>query len=114
VTYHKGKRLAEIVVPELPGNRPDKEVSTYDDWLADFRSMFHMLEPADNYAECLQVEPVPRCCSASQQMARLLRDQQSNGVVFPLPVEIQTATAINVWMTVSMSVLSSLISAAIR
>jgi RES domain-containing protein len=83
VTYHKGKRLAAIIVPELPGNRPDKEVSTYDDWLADFRSMFHVLEPADNYAECLQVEPVPQCYSASQQMARLLPDQQSNGLLYP-------------------------------
>ena len=83
VTYHKGKRLAEIVVPELPGNRPDKEVSTYDDWLADFRSMFHVLEPADNYAECLQDEPVPQCYRASQQMARLLLDQQSNGLMYP-------------------------------
>ena len=45
--------------------------------------MFHVLEPADNYAECLQVEPVPQCYRASQQMARLLLDQQSNGLVYP-------------------------------
>ena len=42
VTYHKAKRLAQIVVPELPRNRPESDVSTYDDWLADFRSKFHV------------------------------------------------------------------------
>ena len=54
VTYHKARRLAEIVVPGLPGQRPDQEASTFDDWLADFRSHFHMLEPAANFSECLQ------------------------------------------------------------
>jgi len=28
VTYHKARRLAEIVVPGLPGQRPDQEAST--------------------------------------------------------------------------------------
>jgi RES domain-containing protein len=83
VTYHKAKRLAEIVVPDLPDNRPDYEVSTYDDWLADFQGMFHILEPSDQFAECLQAEPVPQCYAASQQMARRLLDQRSNGLVYP-------------------------------
>jgi RES domain-containing protein len=83
VTYHKGKRLAEIVVPELPGSRPDHEVSTYDDWLADFRSTFHVLEPTEEFSECLMPEPVPQCYAASQQMARLLLDQGSNGLLYP-------------------------------
>jgi hypothetical protein len=84
VTYHKAKRLSDIVVPELPYRRPDRDSSTYDDWLADFRSEFHVLEPARDYAEYLQPEPVPACYSASQQLARqLLTEFRSNGLVYP-------------------------------
>jgi RES domain-containing protein len=83
VTYHKARRLADIVVPELPGERPDLEVSTYDDWQADFRSLFHTLRPAGKFADCLQPEPVPQCYAASQQLARQLLELQSNGLVYP-------------------------------
>jgi len=83
VTYHKAIRLAEIVVPELPGSRPDYEVSTYDDWLADFRSTFHVLEPRDEFKESVQPEPVPQCYAASQRMSRRLLGQQSNGLIYP-------------------------------
>ena len=84
VTYHKARRLAEMTVPEMPGERPDKEVSTYDDWLADFRSAFHVLESADGFFEdCLKPEPVPQCYAASQQAARRLLEMQSNGLVYP-------------------------------
>jgi RES domain-containing protein len=83
VTYHKARRLAEMVVPGLPHNRPDGDVSTYDDWLADFRSRFHSLEPAEDYRECLEAEPVPQCYTASQQLARALLENQSNGLVYP-------------------------------
>jgi len=83
VTYHKGKRLAEIVVPELPGNRPDREVATYDDWLADFQATFHALEPPEEFFECLRPEPVPQCYAASQQTARALLEQGSNGMLYP-------------------------------
>jgi hypothetical protein len=82
VTYHKARRLAEMVVPELPGGRPDEEVSTFDDWLADFRSDFHELTPDKDFAECLQPEPVPQCYAASQRMARQLLEAQSNGLVY--------------------------------
>jgi RES domain-containing protein len=84
VTYHKARRLAEIVVPELAGNRPDQEISTFDDWLADFRSTFHVLDPTDKFfSECLLPEPVPQCYVASQQVARRLLEMQSNGLVYP-------------------------------
>jgi RES domain-containing protein len=84
VTYHKARRLAEIVVPELAGNRPDEDISTFDDWLADFRSTFHVLEPADDFfLDCLQPEPVPQCYAASQQAAHRLLEMQSNGLVYP-------------------------------
>ncbi len=84
VTYHKAKRLAEIVVPELPGHRPDKEISTFDDWLADFRAKFHVLDPPAKFSRYLQPEPVPRCYLPSQQLGRqLLVEEQSNGIVYP-------------------------------
>ncbi|HYZ85642.1 MAG TPA: RES family NAD+ phosphorylase [Bryobacteraceae bacterium] len=82
VTYHKARRLAEIVVPELPGGRPDEDLSTYDDWLADFRSTFHVLDPADQFSEYLQPEPIPQCYARSQELARMLLDQRSNGLVY--------------------------------
>lgn len=84
VTYHKARRLAEIVVPGLPGNRPDEEVSAYDDWLADFRSNFHVCERAHGFfSKCLEPEPVPQCYAVSQQAARQLLEMKSNGLVYP-------------------------------
>jgi hypothetical protein len=83
VAYHKAKRLAEIVVPGMPGERPDEEVSSYDDWQADFHSSFHALEPAEKFADCLQPEPVPQCYLRSQVMARQLLAEKSNGILYP-------------------------------
>ena len=83
VSYHKVKRLADIVVPELPGNVPNLEISMYDDWLADFHADFHALEPAKAYTEYLAAEPVPECYASSQQLARLLLKQKSNGISYP-------------------------------
>ena len=83
VSYHKARRLAEIVVPGLPGEIPDVEVSTYDDWLADFHAGFHVLEPAEEYAICLQAEPVPQCYAESQRLARQLIAERSNGLLYP-------------------------------
>jgi len=82
VAYHKARRLAEIVVPELPGQRPDLEVTTYDDWLADFRAEFHVLRPRENFAGYLQAEPVPQCYARSQALANVLLNDASNGVVY--------------------------------
>ena len=83
VTYHKARRLAEIVVPDMPNQRPDRDVSTYDDWLADFRAEFHALKPAESFSEYLQPEPVPQCYAASQALARRLLLAGSNGIVYP-------------------------------
>ena len=83
VAYHKARRLAEIVVPELPQQRPDREVSEYDDWLADFHAAFHILEPEETFAACLQPEPVPQCYAASQRLARQLLEERSNGLLYP-------------------------------
>jgi RES domain-containing protein len=82
--YHKARRLGEIVVPGAPGEKPQTESSTYDDWLADFRAEFHVLEPAKSFAEFLSPGPVPACYAPSQQLARhLLVEHQSNGLVYP-------------------------------
>ena len=83
VVYHKAKRLGDIVVPELPHNKPDHEVSTYDDWLANFEAAFHVLEPPEQYADYLQPEPVPFCYGSSQALARALLQQKSCGLVYP-------------------------------
>jgi hypothetical protein len=82
VAYHKARRLAEIVVPELPDQRPDLEVTTYDDWLADFRAEFHVLRPREKFGEYLQPEPVPKCYAKSQALARQLLNDASSGVVY--------------------------------
>lgn len=83
VAYHKARRLAEIVVPDLPQQQPDREVSEYDDWLADFHAAFHSLEPVQDYADCLQPEPVPQCYLVPQRLAKQLLDQCSNGLIYP-------------------------------
>ena len=83
VAYHKAKRLSEMVVPDLPGGRPDQETSSYDDWQADFHASFHLFEPETKYSQFLQPEPVPKCYLPSQQLARQLLAQQSNGIAYP-------------------------------
>jgi hypothetical protein len=83
VTYHRAKHLAEIIVPNLPGERPDRDHSTYDDWLSDFRSTFHELAPAEDYANCLQPEPVPQCYLPGQKLAQALLESGSNGILYP-------------------------------
>lgn len=83
VVYHKARRLADIVVRDLRWQRPDKDVSTYDDWRADFQAKFHVLEPAAEFSECLQPEPVPRCYAASQTLAARLLKEGSSGLVYP-------------------------------
>jgi RES domain-containing protein len=83
VTWHKARRLGEIVVPDAPGERPAEDTSAYDDWQADFNARFHVLEPPQEFAELLEPDPVPQCYLASQGLARELLAAQSNGVVYP-------------------------------
>jgi RES domain-containing protein len=83
VVYHKSKRLSDIIVPEEPEQRPAADVTTYDDWRADFQADFHVLSPAEDFADALQAEPVPECYAASQSLARHLLRVGSNGLVYP-------------------------------
>jgi RES domain-containing protein len=83
VVYHKSRRLGDIIVPDDPGQRPAQDVSTFDDWLADFQADFHVLEPPEAFSAFLRPEPVPQCYAASQALARRLLDEGSNGLVYP-------------------------------
>lgn len=83
VSYHKAKRLAEMIVPDSPPGVPETESSTYDDWLADFHGEFHALEPAAKYSACLEAEPVPDCYAEPQRLAAKLLKAQSNGILYP-------------------------------
>lgn len=83
VAYRKSKRLSDIIVPDEPSQRPSRDVSTYDDWLADFQADFHVLDPPEDFSHFLQPEPVPQCYAASQVLARRLLDEGSNGLVYP-------------------------------
>ena len=83
VVYHKSRRLADMIVPKHSGQRPAQDVSTYDDWLADFHSEFHVLDPREQFLDYLQAEPVPACYAASQMLARHLLHASSNGLLYP-------------------------------
>ena len=83
VAFHKARRLGEIVVPGLPGERPDQDSSTYDDWLTDLRTELHVLDSSRKFREYLQPEPVPACYAAPQALARQLLLARSNGVLYP-------------------------------
>ena len=83
VAYHKSRRLGDIIVPDEASQRPLRDVSTYDDWRADFQADFHVLDPAKEFSKALQPEPLPQCYAASQALARHLLDEKSNGIVYP-------------------------------
>jgi RES domain-containing protein len=83
VSWHRARRLNDIIDPDEPDQAPPSDHATYDDWQADFQAEFHVLEPAANYTECLQPEPVPECYQAPQALARSLLSQRSNGIVYP-------------------------------
>lgn len=83
VVYHKSRRLNDIIVPDEPGQRPARDISTYDDWLADFQADFHVLDPPKDFLEFLKAEPVPQCYAASQALGRHLLSERSNGLVYP-------------------------------
>jgi len=82
VSFHKSRRLTDIVVLDSPSGVPESESSTYDDWLADFHADFRTLEPASDFADCLAPSPVPECYADSQKLAKSLLKAQSNGILY--------------------------------
>lgn len=97
VAYHREQQLRNI-------NWTEEEVSTYDDYLADFATEFHDLRgtsraknsrtgashrgtsryaPSSRYRKYLLAGPIPGCYAGSQQLARELLAAQSNGIIYP-------------------------------
>ena len=77
VAFHKLQQLEEI-------DWDKEEVSTYDDYLADFSAELHDLTaPKPQYRKYLKPFPVPECYREPQQLAAELLARQSNGVLYP-------------------------------
>jgi len=77
VGFHKLRQLEEV-------DWPHEEVSTCDDYLADFATGMHDLRGRNReYRRYLQPQPIPACYADSQQLAADLLAHQSNGVLYP-------------------------------
>ena len=77
VAFHKLEQLREV-------DWPHEEISTCDDYLADFAAEFHDLRGgATRFARFLRPGPIPGCYRPSQQLAAGLLEQGSNGFVHP-------------------------------
>jgi RES domain-containing protein len=78
VAFHKLRELEEVSWSE-------EEVSTYDDYLADFRAEFESLF-SDNpqaFADFLRSGPIPECYRKPQELASELIAGGSNGILYP-------------------------------
>lgn len=77
VAFHKREQLREI-------NWPDEEISTCDDYLADFSAAFHDLGgTGTRFRKFLQPGPIPACYAEPQRLAADLLEQGANGIVYP-------------------------------
>ena len=72
VAFHKTQELQEI-------DWQEQEVTTYADYLADFRAEFHDIREDKLFANCLD----PASYASSQTLARDLLKQGSVGIVYP-------------------------------
>jgi RES domain-containing protein len=77
VVFHKLRQLEEV-------DWREEEVSTFDDYLADFTTRMQDLRaPKPQYRRFLKAGPIPECYADSQQLAAVLLAQQSNGIIYP-------------------------------
>lgn len=78
VAFHKLWQLEEV-------SWSDEEVSTYDDYLADFRAEFESIfsENKRAFADFLRPEPIPECYRKPQELASELIARGSNGILYP-------------------------------
>ncbi|GGH02110.1 RES family NAD+ phosphorylase [Silvibacterium dinghuense] len=77
VAFHKLRQLEEV-------NWPEPEVSTFDDYLADFSMPVHDLTGGEPEMEkYLEKEPIPECYREPQRLADTLLAQGSNGILYP-------------------------------
>jgi RES domain-containing protein len=77
VAFHKIQQLLEV-------NWQLEEVSTFDDYRADFAADFHDLRGGKpRFRKYLKPGPIPECYDESQQLAASLLLHGSNGIVYP-------------------------------
>ena len=77
VAFHKLEQLREV-------DWPHEEISTCDDYLADFAAEFHDLRgDTRRFARFLRPGPLPECYQPSQQLAAGLLEHGANGIVYP-------------------------------
>ena len=78
VAFHKLRQLEEV-------SWTDEEVSTYDDYLADFQTEFESLlgKHQKDFEDLLKAGPIPECYRRSQQLAVELMAGGSNGIIYP-------------------------------
>jgi hypothetical protein len=77
VAFHKLRQLEEI-------DWPQEEVSTCDDYLADFAAgMQDLRGRRPEFQPFLQAGPLPECYAEPQRLAAELLGKQSNGVIYP-------------------------------
>ena len=77
VTFHKLRELEEI-------DWAAEEISTCDDYLADFATEMHDLRgQRPQYQRYLKAGPIPECYAGPQQLAAALLERRSNGVIYP-------------------------------
>jgi RES domain-containing protein len=77
VAFHKLNQLAEV-------DWQQEEVSTYDEFLADFTTEFQdlrIVKPV--YRKYLRPGPLPACYLEPQQFAAALLEARSNGILYP-------------------------------
>lgn len=78
VAFHKLRELEEVAWME-------EEISTCDDYVADFHTEFESLsgDDAKDYAEFLEPGPIPECYRRPQALAAELLGAGSNGIMYP-------------------------------
>jgi hypothetical protein len=77
VVFHKLLQLEEV-------DWGEEEISTFDDYLADFATQMHDLRgKRPQFRRYLKGEPIPECYGESQGLAAELLEEQSNGIVYP-------------------------------
>ena len=75
--FHKREQLREI-------NWPDEEISTCDDYLADFSAASPRSGgTGTRFRKFLQPGPIPACYAEPQRLAADLLEQGANGIVYP-------------------------------
>ncbi len=77
VAFHKLRQLGEI-------DWMQEEISTCDDYLADFSAELQDLRGRNpEYERFLQPQPIPQCYAEPQQLAADLLAERSNGIIYP-------------------------------